>query len=396
MRILHVIGSLAPRYGGPSSAVLAMCEGLARRGHDVEILTTDIDGAGRVEVPLGVPASVGGVRARYYPVRAPRSYGFSPQLGRALAAEIPRCDVVHVHSLYLFHGLAAGHLAWRARVPYVLRPHGTLDAYHRSRHQARKLVYDLMIERRNLRNAAAIHCASEMEQRHVVAAGVATRCAVIPVPVDVDAFARRCDFEPLLSAHPPLRGRTPVTFLGRITAKKQLHLVIDALAKTTAPVTLAVAGPDDEGLADGLRSRAEAHGLGDRVQFLGLLDTPRKLALLQLSSAVVLPSADENFGVSIVEAMAAGVPAIVSAGVAIADDIARAGAGAVVPEQPDAIATAIDEFASEPARRGAAGAAGQRLVRERFGFTPVTEALEELYVAIGATRGIDTGRKRAA
>ena len=104
---------------------------------------------------------------------------FSPELFRALARRVPEVDVVHIHSLYLFHGWAAARAARAAGVPYVIRPHGTLDAYHRQSSATKKRLYDALVETRNINGAAAIHCASDMERHEVEGAGITTPCVVV-------------------------------------------------------------------------------------------------------------------------------------------------------------------------------------------------------------------------
>ena len=128
LRILHVIGDLAPASGGPAKAGFEMARALARRGHDVAIYTTD----------FGQPAAAprdqtrDGVRIRLFPLQAPRIWLASWPLRRALADDLPGFDLLHLHSLYLFHDWAAGSLARRIAKPYLIRPHGSLDQIGRA------------------------------------------------------------------------------------------------------------------------------------------------------------------------------------------------------------------------------------------------------------------------
>ncbi len=380
-----MIGSLAPRYGGPTTAAFEMSAALAERGHDVELVTTDIDGSKRLTVPLCTPLDLQGVTVTYYPVQWPRSYELSLPLGRALRRKVREADVVHIDSLYLFHGLIAGYYGRRYEVPYVLRPHGTLNPYHRARHPVRKLVYETLFERRNLNHAAGVVCMSKREREHVAAAGVRSPLYVVPLGIDADFFAGEGDFASLVSVHPELAGRRLVTFLGRLTAKKRLDLVLDAfalVARGDGKLHLAVAGPDDEGIGAELRRRVRGLGLDRHVSLLGFVDGERKLALLRRSLAFVLPSEDENFGVAVVEAMAAGVPVVVTRGVGIHERIAEAGAGLVVPTEAPAVAAAIRRLADDPALSTRFGANARRLVEEHFSRKETGRRLEEMYVEV--------------
>jgi glycosyltransferase involved in cell wall biosynthesis len=130
MRILHVISSLALRYGGPSQVCLELCQELARRGEQVTIYSTNIDGPRELDVPLERPVWTDGVSVRYFPVQRPRCYAASWPLARALRQAIPQQDIVHIHSLYLFPSMppllqpVCGP-TWCARRPgpYLFRRH---------------------------------------------------------------------------------------------------------------------------------------------------------------------------------------------------------------------------------------------------------------------------------
>ena len=162
MKILHVIASLAPEHGGPTQACLGMARAVARRGHDVAIHTTDID------LPVvrdGHVSEPDGIEIHYHRADWPRRWARSPALGRALARAVPGVDVVHLHSLYLYHDWAVHRLCARHRVPYLLRPHGTLDPYIRRRHRLRKRAVSLWYQDRVTREAAALHFTTAGEEQ---------------------------------------------------------------------------------------------------------------------------------------------------------------------------------------------------------------------------------------
>jgi len=242
----------------------------------------------------------------------------------------------------------------------------------------RKALYDRLFERRNLRLAAAVHYASDVERGHAEAAGVEGRAFVAPLGVDAGTFTSDAGAS-FARRHPELAEQKLVTFLGRITEKKGLDILLDALAVMQEPgVRLVVAGPDDEGLAAQLRKRAARLGIADRVSFIGPV-TDEKSALLARSAVFVLPSRDENFGIAVVEAMAAGVPVVVTRGVAIHDIVADAGAGIVVERSPNAVADALkrvlddDDLASSLGRNAAA------LARAQFTWDNRVVEVERMY-----------------
>ena len=120
MKILHVIGDLAPASGGPAKACFEMARAVARRGHRLAIYTTDFGQLPGAVPTAGAPVDREGVELRYFPLQPPRVWLASWPLRRALLSDVGGFDLVHVHSLYLFHDWAAGAACrrWFAREEY--------------------------------------------------------------------------------------------------------------------------------------------------------------------------------------------------------------------------------------------------------------------------------------
>ncbi len=372
LRILHVIASLAPRYGGPAK-IADLADELGRLGHHVEVLTTNLDGPvrlGRSEVPLGVPLPHGACTVTTYDVRPLHKSAPSPGLVRALRRRVPEFDVVHVHGLYFVSTLAAAFCCRRYGVPYVQQPHGCLDEYHWRHHRGRKAIYERLVERRNLARAAAIRYDSESEQRQAEAVGVRTRGFVIasgvPVPPPADEAP-----EPGL-----------VVFLGRLTAKKGLDVLLEAFALVAArrpDAELQIAGPDDEGLGAVLLERASALGLGERVRLLGLVGGEEKFRLLRKASVVVAPSTTESFGAAPLDALAAGTPVVVSDGVAVQREIVAADAGLLAPRTAEGVAEATLRLLDDPVLARRSGANGRDFVASAYSCAGVARQVEAMY-----------------
>ena len=129
MKILHVIGNLSPRFGGPVAVCLRFARELVAQGHKVTIFTTNLDyPRGIRSVSVGEPVIEQGVEIRYFPVQF-RPLVFSHQMGRVLWMEVRQFDLVHIHGLYRFPQTFAAWCARQKRVPYIIRPHGSLDPY---------------------------------------------------------------------------------------------------------------------------------------------------------------------------------------------------------------------------------------------------------------------------
>lgn len=380
LRVLHVIANVAPRYGGPSRAAHDMCHALAARGHYVELFTTNEDGNGVLPVPVGSPVPTDGYTTRYFGYTGPNGYPISGGLFHALQRRVGDFDLVDIHSIYQFHTLVASAIARRRDVPYIIRPHGTLDRYPRDRHRWRKALYTALIERRNLDGAAAIHYTSDQERRESEETHIRAPGYVVPLGIDVGQFAQHTGEGDMPAAIP--RNVPLVTYLGRLAEGKGLTTLVEAFASVTRGGThahLVLAGPD----SCGLRARLEGHvaelGIANLVTFTGMLMGLPKVALLQRSRLFVLPSRHENFGTSVVEAMASRVPVVVSSGVAIHPDIHAADAGLVVERTTAGVADAIGRLLTDDTARERMASAAVALARGTYSLEAMGEGLERMY-----------------
>ena len=237
MRLLHVVPTYLParRYGGPIVAVHGLCRALAARGHQVDVFTTNVDGDGVLDVPLGEAVDLDGVRVRYFPSPMPRLY-WSPRMQRALRANVRAYDLVHTHAIWLWPGYAAARAAHHANVPYVISPRGMLvPELIRQKSRLVKRAWLAAIERRNFAEAAAIHFTSNVEQQD--AARIRTP---LPSPFIVP---NGIDLEPRPNVP---RDEKTLLFLGRINWKKGLDRAIELLPQIDA--RLVIAGNDEENL----------------------------------------------------------------------------------------------------------------------------------------------------
>ena len=273
MNILHVIASLAQETGGPAKAVLEMAEAVAKRGHTVTVFSTDFGG-----VPEGLDQlQDAGVKVRVFPVQAPRIWKRSTQLAAALADAIPDMDAVHIHSLYLYHDWVAGGLCRRFGVPYIVRPHGSLDPFLYKRHRLRKSVMDVWFQNRMLRAAAAVHFTTEEEGKLAAPYISGAPGAVVANGINFADYAEVPAKGLLRRRHPELADGRIVLFLSRLNFKKGLDVLIPAFAeaaKEADDLRLVLAGPDD-----GMESRARAWvrecGIEGKTVFTGMLTGPQ-------------------------------------------------------------------------------------------------------------------------
>lgn len=374
MKVLHVIPSMSPRFGGPVSAMAEIEQALHRRGVDVVVATTDSNGPDRLAVECGRPIA-GPAATRWYFRRTTRFYTLSLDLWRWLMRNVGEFDVVHIHALFTFASLAAAWAAKSAGVPYIVRPLGVLAPYgmtHR-RQYLKKLSLSL-VERRVLEGAEAVHFTSSMEADEMRPLALNIKSIVIPLGIDTDANDG-------VGQRIPPQEQLRLLFLSRIDPKKNLMGAIDALsiAGHGRDVRLTIAGGGAPDYVHALMEKVERAGLADRVEWLGHVDGLEKRRALEAAHAFILPSFSENFGMAVVEALAAGLPCIVSRGVAIAGQVANANAGIVTGTDPQSIAAAIEMLVADPERYLPMSYAARKLAVEAFSREGMGARLEELY-----------------
>jgi glycosyltransferase involved in cell wall biosynthesis len=345
----------------------------------VQVFTTNVDGPGVSPVPLGTAVDMDGVAVTYFETAIGRRLYRSPAMGRALEAAVPAFDIVHLHSVFLWPTAKAACVARAAGVPYVLAPRGMLVGdLIRNKSRLLKSAWIFAFERRNLEHAAALHVTSDIEAAEIRQLALANRgFAVIPNGIDL----------PSLGEFEAQRGSTmqPIILaLGRLSWKKGLDRLIEAMAHVP-DARLVIAGNDDEGYQSRLEEIAIQFGVRDRTQFVGPVYGDEKWRLFASADVFALPSYSENFGNVVLEAMASGVPVVVTAEVGLAETVAE-GAGLVTEGTPAAIGAALSRLICSPVERERMGAVGQRLAAERFSWGAVSGNMEQAYKSIVGVR----------
>jgi len=381
MRILHISPTYLPaiRYGGPIYTVHALCRALVARGHEVEVFTTDIDGAGSSAVPLKTPVQLDGVSITYFGSRHLRRLAWAPAMGHALSKRIGDFDVVHGHSVFLWPTWIAARAAKRVGKPYILSPRGALvRSLIERRNKIIKTAWIALIERRNVEEASALHATSDVEAADLRGFGWRLPPVhVIPNGIDdlpdVSGQAVSADVRSLTARKPLL------LFLGRQSWKKGLDRLINAVAATET-VNLAIVGVDDEGIGPELSVLAERLGIGGRVHFVSrMVQGPDKEAAFAAADLFALTSYSENFGNTVLEAMQRGLPVIVTPEVGAADIVRQSGGGIVVDGDPRVLANAITTIVKDSRRARAMGEKGRAFVSERYTWPRIASEMESLY-----------------
>jgi glycosyltransferase involved in cell wall biosynthesis len=314
---------------------------------------------------------------------------------RWLNSNVSRFDAVHIHAVFSHPCLAAARACQKRGVPYVVRPLGSLDPWSMRQKASRKKLLWKLAGERMMKRAAAVHYTTREEQR--LAESSLGLNNGVAIPLGVEPSGEAADRSLFRSTHKALGEAPYLLALSRIHPKKNFEMLIEAFASVVARDSFAawrlvIAGDGEAGYTNSLRALANRNGVGARVLFVGWVDGDEKASALRGAELFVLPSHQENFGIAAAEALACGVPVLVSEHVNLAPDIERARAGWVAPVERKAFARTLERALSNAEDRSARGNAGKTLLRTKFSWNESTRLLIELYdsaasgsVALGLT-----------
>jgi glycosyltransferase involved in cell wall biosynthesis len=388
VKILQVISSLNPAYGGVSACLAALTPELVGLGHHSEVVSLDAPNEPFLAAFPGPVHALGPGRL---------GYQYAASLVPWLQREAPRFDVVVIHGMWQYHGFAVHRALRRAGdPPYFIFSHGMLDPWFKRTYplkHIKKLFYWWPAERRVLRDAAAVlfTCEEERVLARQSFAGYRCREQVVAfgtVGVAGDAARQR---EAFWAHVPAVREKPFWLFLGRIHVKKGVDLLIEAYAhlaaRSAALPTLVIAGPcADENYLRSLQAQAAARCPAGSVVWPGMISGDVKWGALRAAEAFVLPSHQENFGIAVAEALSCGTPVLISDKVNIWREIKTDAAGLV--ENDDVAGTQkllLDWSTMDAAKRGAMRAAAAQSFERRFSVAAAALSLATL-LAEGISR----------
>jgi glycosyltransferase involved in cell wall biosynthesis len=328
MQLLHVIHSVDRARGGLAEGLRQLVQVDLGPSHRHEVVTLDAPGAPCL---LDFPAPLNALGPSH------GGWGWSPRLVPWLRSRASHVDAVIVHGLWQYAGLAARHALMPLGTPYFVFCHGMLDPWFKREYPAKHLkkwLYWPWAEYRVLRDASAVLFTAEEEARLAPQSFwlYAAKPAVVGYGLELHQAALDVSPAPFYAAFPNTQGKRLLLFLARIHPKKGCDLLLDAFAAEAArdPAWhLVMAGPDQVGWQAALQAQATRLGIADRITWCGMLAGELKWSALRAAEAFVLPSHQENFGIAVAEALALGVPVLISDKVNIWREIDAAGAGLV-------------------------------------------------------------------
>ncbi len=382
MRVLHIVPSLDPAFGGPSQTVPALCRALATNGTDVTLFSTHASGNGLSVEPSREPYEIVLFAASNGSLTGAR------RISKAIRERATDFDLIHIHSFWNFTVTWAAAAARNANIPYLIAPRGMLSETCLRQHRyGIKRAYAGAVDRRTVEGAARMHFLNEDEWR-------ASQNGWFRYP---DHFLARNGVDQELQSvrpgllrtrFPKLEGRRIMLFQGRLHAIKGLDLQLQALPRLIPKypdLIWLLVGPDD-GEWPRLQSSIRKMRLEAHVKWIGPLAGSERFMALADADVLVQTSFYECQSMTVNEALAVGVPLVVTDSINYRE-VQSAGAGYVVERNADELAKAIDAILKDPAASEEMRRAGRRFAAAEVSWGKIARTVSDAYIEILSLRG---------
>jgi glycosyltransferase involved in cell wall biosynthesis len=373
MRILSIIPSLAPETGGPAQSVLQICKAFVKAGNEVVLFTTNWPGHDKSLVSPK-KLTTDNFTTVIFPSepsllmsRLPRS----PQLVK----EVNNCsrgfDIIIIHSLWNPLATFVMRELRRIGLRYCLMPHGMLDPVVLKRNRWKKLLWVYIWERTNIEEASIIIFNTEAEEKKAHQTGwLFKRTFVLPHIIDLSDWKELPSRTMFEVQFPIVKCREVILFVGRINWVKNLNKLIEALPivrKVRPSAMLVCVGPDSDGTRAKLERKAQALGIQDSLLFTGMMNRKGLKTAYARGDVLALVSQKENFGLVATEALASGLPVVLSEGVDVSKNLPSKGPVQCVRPVSEEIAEAIIAMLERSASYGLPDSEAQALAEKVWG-----------------------------
>lgn len=382
IKVLHVLQTTAKEFGGVQTFVDDLAHLQNNDLFDVTIITTDLGSKNKQNRPI-VEKNINGIKYIFC-----KSYGpilFSWSFIKILKKIIDDFDIIHIHGLYRFPMTFAGYLAKKRNKNYILSPHGSLDPYLYNKSTKKLLIfkklYQKIFEEKLIYNASRIHFTTIEEANLVSHLKFINNPVIIPIGIDLLKFKS----EQTRPSQICKSSSVNFCFIGRIHFKKGLDILVLALRKVVdsgIDAQLTIIGPDNDGYGDKIKKLIKLNGLEKNVSFKQPLWGLDLVNAYKQSDIFILPSYSENFGITIIEALACKVPVIISNKVNIFNEINNANAGLVVNCDVDDISKAMIKLSSSDKLRNELAKNGEKLIKSDFTWQKIINKFNTTYIEI--------------
>lgn len=341
MRILHVAVTLERRRGGTAQAVLSLARSLREADIDAEVAAVEFPGNGAPmlsddypDVPIHLLR--GGRIARFTPSRPFREWIFE---------HVADYDLVEIHEIFAFPPIYAHRAATQHGVPYILNTHNGLNPRDLRKRALLKAVFRRPVLRPILRDAARLKAATQLECDEMNTYGIPTARVIVPLPVepiepsgDSQRFRRRYGIAP---------DATVGLFVGRFDGQKGLDLLIPtwgAAVRENPHLHLALVGAGSKAFEADMRQWIRQSGIEGGTAMPGFLSGLDRSDAFAAADFYIQLSWHENFSYTVAQAMAAGLPCLVTDRIGVSADVRACNGGLVCPAEKPAAIQALREL----------------------------------------------------
>lgn len=343
MRLLQIIGCLDPSRGGPQESIKQFTLTLKELGHHSVTVTLDEPNAPWLEEYPGTVHALGPSIGKYR---------FNYRLVRWLLENARHYDAVIVRGIWQYQSLATWIVSRKTSFPYFVFVHGALDPWFKKAYplkHLKKWLYWPWGEYRVLRDATGVLFTSAEEKALASKSFGLYQANEIVIAYGTSKPQGDPDYQKqiFLEAFPNLRGKRYILLLSRLHPKKGVDILIEAFSEIVEQypdLHLVVAGPDEDGMQAKLNQRATQLGIAQHIVWTGMLKGDSKWGAFHAAEVFMLPSHSENFGIVVVEALACGLPVLITDKVNIWREIESDNAGIVGFDTKDSIRGLLEKW----------------------------------------------------
>lgn len=380
MRILNIIPSIAPETGGPADGVHKICQALAKGRNEVVLFTTnwpnhsDLNSLGKsstddysIETFLSKPSWV------------TANFPQSPYLLEAVKKRSKNFDIAIIHSLWNPLVTFTMRELRRIEARYCIMPHGMLDPVVLKRNRWKKLPWTYLWEQKNIEGASLIIFNTEAEEQKArQTTWRFRRTFVFPHIVDLSEWKELPLKSMFETKFPRVKGREVVLFVGRINWVKNLDKLLEALVivrQKRPSAMLVCVGPDNDNYRPKLGKYARSLGLQESLFFTGMMNKEDLKMAYARGDVFALVSQKENFGIVVAEALASGLPVVLSEGVDVRKNLPQEGPVRCVQPIPEKIAEALIAMLERSASRGLPDPEARALAERAWGNSHIPQLI---------------------
>ena len=383
LKVLVLIPALSPIYGGPSTCAIDLADALGRRGLKVDLVTTNAAGPHNLRVKFHQWLDEPTYRIRYFRRWGHFEVKFTPALMMWLFHHVTDYDIVHGMSVFNFPAyIYCEACRWRD-VPHIIHPQGMFEPWAMANKGWKKRVYFRWFKKAQLQRANVIHCLTKHEAESISALGVTTPKVIVPNGVNPES-AIKGHPNAFLLRYPQLANKIRLLFLHRVDPKKGLDILATsfALLHNRFPnIHLIIAGPDPVGYWSTAARFFVSKGCAAAVTYTGMLTGQDKADALAAADIFVAPSYSEGFSMSVLEAMAAGLPSVITTGCNFPEATA-AKVALEVPIDATAFAEALASLIENLPVTREMGQRAREFIFQNYTWDQVARKTHEVYTAM--------------